>query len=93
MLKKIGLLASSAIGLTLLAAPFASADTGAKGDFPDQPTYGDAVNLFTDGGAALGYGAAALVGGAYTGIALTPELVLDSITDDASDVSIPLIGN
>lgn len=78
MLKKAGFVASAAIGMSLLAAPFASADTA---DFPDQPEFGDAVELFTDGGGALGYGAAALVAGAYTGIGLTPDLVLESLSD------------
>ncbi|OLR90047.1 hypothetical protein [Actinokineospora bangkokensis] len=91
MLKKVGFLASSAIGLSLLAAPFASADTGATSDFPDQPSFGDAVDLFTDGGAALGYGATATVAGAYTGIALTPELILDSLDGDG-DITIPGLG-
>ncbi|MGQ0840840.1 hypothetical protein [Actinokineospora sp.] len=76
MLKKVGFIASAAIGLSLLAAPFASADSQ---DFPDHnPHFGDAVDLFTDGGGALGYGAAALVAGAYTGIALTPALIAES---------------
>ena len=83
MLKKAGFIASAAIGLSLIAAPFASADT--QGDFPAEPTFGDAVNLFTDGGGALGYGAAALVAGAYTGVVLTPELAVDSVTDALED--------
>lgn len=78
MLKKAGFVASAAIGISMLAAPFASADTA---DFPDQPSFGDAVELFTDGGGALGYGAAALVAGAYTGIFLTPDLVSESLSD------------
>jgi hypothetical protein len=89
VLKKIGFIASSAVGLSLLATPFASADTA---DFPAQPEFGDAVTLFTDGGGALGYGAAALVAGAYTGIALTPDLILDSLDGDGG-IELPLIGD
>ncbi len=84
MLKKVGFIASAAIGLSLVAAPFASADTA---DFPETPEFGDAVELFVDGGGALGYGAAALVAGAYTGLATTPELVIESVLDDEDGVS------
>lgn len=88
-MKKVGFIASAAIGLSLLATPFASADTS---DFPAEPSFGDAVDLFVDGGGALGYGAAALVAGAYTGIALTPELVVDS-TADAVDEALDTVGS
>ena len=42
------------------------------------PTFGDAYNTFILGGGALGYGAASLVAGAYTGIATTPALIAHS---------------
>ncbi|HVK24894.1 MAG TPA: hypothetical protein VM677_26345 [Actinokineospora sp.] len=75
MLKKTGFITAALVGLSIVAAPLASADTQ---DFPDQPSFGDAVELFTEGGGALGWGAAALVAGAYTGIALTPAMIANS---------------
>ncbi|MGH3425394.1 MAG: hypothetical protein ACRDO8_11725, partial [Nocardioidaceae bacterium] len=48
------------------------------GPAPDWPTFGDAFNQFVVGGGALGYGAASLVAGAYTGIATTPALISHS---------------
>ncbi|CRK61595.1 hypothetical protein [Alloactinosynnema sp. L-07] len=78
MLKKTGFITAALVGLSLAAAPLASADTQ---DFPDHPSYGDAVELFTDGGGAVGWGAAALIAGAYTGIALTPSMVAHSFCD------------
>ena len=42
-------------------------------------TFDDAFETFIAGGALLGQGAAMLVAGAYTGLALTPALVLESL--------------
>ncbi|WP_328604200.1 hypothetical protein OG943_29580 [Amycolatopsis sp. NBC_00345] len=74
MLKKAGIVAGAAAGLMMLGGTAFAAPAHT----PD-PTFGDAVTMFTDGGGALGYGAAALVAGAYTGIATTPALVLHSL--------------
>nr|WP_225957941.1 hypothetical protein [Amycolatopsis lexingtonensis] len=60
------------IGSTAFAA------TGDTTGTPD-PTFGDAYATFIEGGGALGYGAASLVAGAYTGIATTPALILHSL--------------
>jgi hypothetical protein len=83
VLKKIGVAAVAAIGLSLIATPaMASADP--IDDIPGlveegtYPTFGDAYNTFITGGGALGYGAASLVAGAYTGIATTPALIAHS---------------
>lgn len=89
MLKRIGLVAAATIGLSLVATPaFATpADTA---DMPGlvaagtNPVFGDAYNTFILGGGALGYGAAALVAGAYTGIATTPALIAHSFSCGAS---------
>lgn len=85
MLKKIGVAAVAAIGLSLIATPaIASADPVEDVDIPGLveegaiPTFGDAYNTFILGGGALGYGAASLVAGAYTGIATTPSLIAHS---------------
>ena len=87
MLKKIGLVAVATIGLSLAATPaFATpADHSAPRDVTpyvaESPmAFADAFNTFLDGGSALGYGAAAVVAGAYTGIALTPSLIAHSFT-------------
>jgi hypothetical protein len=42
-------------------------------------TFDDAYLNFMEGGGHLGMGAAMLVGSAWTGIALTPALVLESL--------------
>ncbi|QEN85151.1 hypothetical protein FZC33_02550 [Labrys sp. KNU-23] len=42
-------------------------------------TFDDAYLNFMEGGGHLGLGAAMLVGSAWTGVALTPALVLDSL--------------
>ncbi|WP_414939891.1 hypothetical protein [Amycolatopsis sp. cmx-11-51] len=42
-------------------------------------TFGDAYATFIEGGGALGYGAASLVAGAYTGIATTPASIRHSL--------------
>jgi hypothetical protein len=85
VLKKIGVAAVAAVGLSMIAAPaMASADPV---DLPglveegSYPTFGDAYNTFILGGGALGYGAASLVAGAYTGIATTPALIAHSFAD------------
>ena len=83
MLKKVGVAAVAAVGLSMIAAPaMASADP--MDEIPglveegSYPTFGDAYNTFILGGGALGYGAASLVAGAYTGIATTPALIAHS---------------
>ena len=92
MLKKVGVAAAAAIGLSFIAAPaMASADPISGSDVPDVvpglvepgelPTFGDAYNTIVLGGGALGTGAASLVAGAYTGIATTPALIADSLSD------------
>ena len=45
-------------------------------------TYDDAYLNFMEGGGHLGMGAAMLVGSAWTGVALTPALILDSLQAD-----------
>jgi hypothetical protein len=95
VLKKIGLVAVATIGLSLAATPaFASPATPSTthhvmtakpkcgpvcGDA--EPTFGTAYWTFIDGGADLGRGAAELVAGAFTGIALTPALVAHSFSN------------
>jgi len=90
VLKKASFVVAAAIGVSLIAAPFASASpTGDHGDHGlpglveqgEYPTFGDAYNTFIIGGGALGYGAASLVAGAYTGIATTPALIAHSFAD------------
>jgi hypothetical protein len=83
VLKKAGVVV--AVGLSMLAAPaMASASPADEHGLPGMvepgtyPTFGDAYNTFLIGGGALGYGAAALVAGAYTGIATTPALIAHS---------------
>ena len=85
MLKKVGVAVFAAIGLSMIAAPaIASADPHDGMGLPGlveqgtYPTFGDAYNTFIVGGGALGYGAASLVAGAYTGIATTPALIAHS---------------
>lgn len=89
MLKKVGVVAAAAIGLSMIAAPaIATADPM---DLPGMvepgtyPTFGDAYNTFILGGGALGYGAASLVAGAYTGIATTPALIAHSFCTACDD--------
>lgn len=85
MLKKAGVIVAAAVGLTMLAGPVIASAAPADGrDLPGMvepgtyPTFGDAYNTFIVGGGALGYGAASLVAGAYTGIATTPALIAHS---------------
>jgi hypothetical protein len=63
--------------MTLLAPAAANAETETTPPSGESanPTFNDAYRNFAKGGAALGYGAAELVGSAYTGIALTPQLI------------------
>jgi hypothetical protein len=83
-LKKIGLVAIATIGLSLAATPaFAPPATPPNHHIAKcgptcgtrSPTFGTAYWTFIDGGADLGRGAAELLAGAYTGIALTPALL------------------
>ncbi|WP_307831948.1 hypothetical protein [Prauserella cavernicola] len=62
------------VGGTAFASPVESA---APASSDDVITFSDAYYQFIDGGAALGYGAASLVAGAYAGIATTPALILN----------------
>ena len=88
VLKKVGVVAVAAIGLSLAAAPAIASAQADVVDVPiaiasdDSPSFGDAYNTFILGGGALGYGAAALVAGAYTGIATTPALIASSFDED-----------
>ncbi|WP_410600543.1 hypothetical protein [Amycolatopsis sp. lyj-90] len=77
MLKKAGFVSVVAAGL-MMAGGTAFAATGDHSGTPD-PTFGDAYNTFIEGGGALGYGAASLVAGAYTGVILTPALLAHSL--------------
>jgi hypothetical protein len=90
VLKKAGIVTAAAVALSLVAAP-AFAATAAPQDEPttapsgdhhwdsDFVSFGDAYRTFIWGGGALGAGAAALVAGAYTGIATTPAEILGSL--------------
>lgn len=78
MLKKAGFVAATAAGLMMLGGT-AFAATGSEPTGAPDPTFGDAYATFIEGGGALGYGAASLVAGAYTGIATTPALILHSL--------------
>ena len=90
MLKKAGIVTAAAVALSLVAAPAFAATTPAVQDGPsyghdhghgdsDFVSFGDAYRTFIWGGGALGAGAAALVAGAYTGIATTPSEILHSL--------------
>lgn len=92
MLKKAGIVTAAAVALSLVAAPAFAATTTAPQDEPttagpssdwhggpDVISFGDAYRTFIWGGGALGAGAAALVAGAYTGIATTPAEILGSL--------------
>lgn len=91
MLKKAGIVTAAAVALSLVAAP-AFAATAAPQDTPtaspanvgqhhggDFVSFPEAYETFIWGGGALGAGAAALVAGAYTGIATTPSEILHSL--------------
>lgn len=77
MLKKAGIVAGAAAGLMMIGGTAFASPAATQGT-PD-PTFGDAYATFIEGGGALGYGAASLVAGAYTGVALTPALVAHSM--------------
>jgi hypothetical protein len=91
VLKKAGIVTAAAVALSLVAAPAFAATTPAAQDGPsvapsgdhhwddDFVSFGDAYRTFIWGGGALGAGAAALVAGAYTGIATTPAEILNSL--------------
>jgi hypothetical protein len=89
VLKKVGVAVFAAIGLSMIAAPaIASADPMELPGMVEPgtyPTFGDAYNTFIVGGGALGYGAASLVAGAYTGIATTPALIAHSFCTACDD--------
>ncbi|WP_020664916.1 hypothetical protein [Amycolatopsis benzoatilytica] len=77
MLKKAGIIAGAAAGLMMIGGTAFASPAVSQGA-PD-PTFGDAYATFIEGGGALGYGAASLVAGAYTGIATTPALIAHSM--------------
>lgn len=82
-MKKVGFVAATALGLSVLfggTAQAAPAETTSDVPSGGEITYADAFNQFNEGGGALGYGAASLVSSAYTGIALTPALVAGSFS-------------
>ncbi|MDV6011527.1 hypothetical protein [Haloechinothrix sp. LS1_15] len=84
MIKKAGFVAATAAGLMMLGGTAAAVPA----DAVDEPhvgdgniTYEQAFHQFNEGGGAAGYGAASLVSSAYTGVALTPALVADSLSN------------
>jgi hypothetical protein len=89
VLKKAGIVTAAAVALSLVAAPAFAATTIAPQDGPnmssshdhggDVVSFGDAYRTFIWGGGSLGAGAAALVAGAYAGIATTPAEILGSL--------------
>ncbi|GAA4546519.1 hypothetical protein [Amycolatopsis samaneae] len=81
MLKKAGFVAATAAGLMMLGGTAFAATGGDEPTGAPNPTFGDAYTTFIHGGGALGYGAAALVAGAYTGIATTPSLIAGSFAN------------
>lgn len=87
MLKKAGFVAATAAGLTMLGGTAFAAEQEAPATAPapygDQISFADAYHTFISGGGALGYGAASLVAGAYTGIANTPDMILENLDDNA----------
>ncbi|HKN56655.1 MAG TPA: hypothetical protein VJX66_29475 [Amycolatopsis sp.] len=76
--KKAGFVAATVAGLMMVGSTAFAAQGGAPTGAED-PTFGDAYATFIEGGGALGYGAASLIAGAYTGIATTPALILHSL--------------
>jgi hypothetical protein len=91
VLKKAGFVTAAAVALSLVAAPaFAATTHAAPQDTPTTAPAGDwghsdfvsfpeAYHTFIWGGGALGAGAAALIAGAYAGIASTPADILNSL--------------
>jgi hypothetical protein len=94
VLKKAAIVTAGAVALSIVAAPAFAATTVAPQSAPqatvstqdgpgsgsDVISFGDAYRTFIWGGGALGAGAAALVAGAYTGIATTPAEILGSLS-------------
>lgn len=90
MLKKAGFVAATAAGLTMLGGTAFAADGGSADTAPSDDgkvTYSQAYHDFQAGGAAAGYGAASMVAGAYTGVALTPANVMDNVHDTDNPTS------
>jgi hypothetical protein len=92
VLKKAGFVTAAAVALSLVAAPaFAATTHAAPQDTPNTTTpsgdwghsdfvsFPEAYHTFIWGGGALGAGAAALIAGAYAGIAATPADILNSL--------------
>ena len=90
VLKKAGIVTAGAVALSLIAAPAFAATAPAvphttpqaattQDRHPDYVSFPDAYETFIWGGGALGAGAAALVAGAYTGIATTPAEIAHSL--------------
>jgi hypothetical protein len=87
VLKKIGMATAGAVALSLIAAPAFAATAPAAGPVAtpsnshgsDYVSFPEAYRTFIFGGGALGTGAAALVAGAYTGIATTPAEIVNSL--------------
>lgn len=88
MLKKAGFVTATTAALMMVggtafaASPVATegCEVGEVGD--GYVTFEDAYYTFVNGGGALGYGAASLVTGAYTGILQSPQNFVDSLGDD-----------
>lgn len=80
MFKKVGLLASAALGLTALAVPAA---TAAEADVPLGPSeLAEVVGALPHGGDALGHGTAALLGGLYTDLEpAPPQIDVESVEE------------
>ena len=92
MLKKVGFVTAAAVALSLVAAPAFAATTthtvpqdepGNSAPWDDHGqdfiSFPEAYHTFIWGGGALGAGAAALIAGAYAGIAATPADILNSL--------------
>jgi hypothetical protein len=93
VLKKVGFVTAAAVALSLDAAPaFAATSHAVPQDTPPPAAAGDwgghdssfvsfpeAVHTFIWGGGALGAGAAAVIAGAYSGIAATPADILGTL--------------
>lgn len=93
MLKKVGFVTAAAVALSLVAAPAFAATThtvpqdtpstsplGGWGDHDSNSvSFPEAVHTFIWGGGALGAGAAAVIAGAYSGIAATPADILGTL--------------
>jgi hypothetical protein len=76
--KKAGFVAATVAGLMMVGSTAFAAQQSTPFNGVD-PAFGDAFTTFIEGGGALGFGAAALVAGAYTGIATTPAEILHSL--------------